>query len=192
MNEFSALRARARDKRDRSIADARKEYEETLTAIAALEHGLTGRKRSLGKISACIESVMPRSEPFTSTEIIASLEALDSSRVWHKWTVDNHITKLRAKGIVRRLRRHKGNERALYVRVGAEVDRLPFEDMTLPEVIRAVLTEPMNQTELAVPILERGYRTTMANRTFRNVVGEVLRTKGSGFKRDAAGRWSVT
>ena len=111
MNEFTALRTRARDKRDRSISDARKEYEETLTAIAALEHGLTGRRRAPKRISACVESVIPRGEPFTSTEIIAALEALDSGRVWHKWTVDNHITKLRAKGIVGRMRRHKGNER---------------------------------------------------------------------------------
>ncbi len=186
-NEFSALRARARDKRDRTISDARNEYEETLTAIAALEHGLTGRKRSLGKISACIESVIPRAEPFTSTEIIASLEALDSSRVWHKWTVDNHITKLRAKGIIRRISRHKGHQRALYVRVGAEVDRLPFEDMTLVEVIRAVLTEPMTQTELTVRMREAGYDSTMDNRVLRNVVGEELRS--GGFTKEG-GKWS--
>jgi hypothetical protein len=190
MSEFSALRARARDKRDKSIADARQEYEETLIAIAALEHGLTGRSRRPQRISACIESVIPRAEPFTSTEIIAALEALDSSRVWHKWTVDNHITKLRAKGIIRRISRHKGHQRALYVRADAKMPALPFEDMTLPEVIRAVLTEPMTQTELAVKILEDGYHTTMTKWCFRRVVGDALRVEGGRFKRDGSGKWA--
>ena len=159
-----------------------------MTAIAALEHGLTGRKTRHRKISACIESVIPRDEPFTSTEIIAALEALDSSRVWHKWTVDNHITKLRAKGIVRRMRRHKGAERALYVRVGAEVDKLPFEDMTLLEVIRTVLVEPMTQTELTVRMREAGFDSTMDDRTLRNVVGEELRRGGFA---NHSGKWAV-
>jgi hypothetical protein len=36
-NEFVALRARARQKRDRLVADAKREYEATLVQIAALE-----------------------------------------------------------------------------------------------------------------------------------------------------------
>ena len=187
----SALAHRAREKRDRAIADARSEYEQTLTAIAALEHGLTGRRRAPRRISACIESVIPRTEPFTSTEILAALEALDSSRVWHKWTVDNHITKLRAKGIIRRISRHKGHQRALYVRADANVPAMPFENMTLPEVIRAILTEPMTQTELVVRMREAGFDSTMDNRVLRNVVGEELRTPGNWFQRVDGGKWVV-
>jgi hypothetical protein len=189
MNEFSALRSRARDKRDKAIAQARSEYQQALIQIATLEQDLTGRESSRHKpVSACISAVLPRSEPFTAPEILAALEALDGSRVWIKKTIDGYLTKLRAKGIIRRMRRHKGNEPAVYVRVGAEVDKLPFEDMTLPEVMQAVLTEPMRPTELAVRIREAGYHTTMTDRVFRNAVSEELR-RGAFVKEGA--KWAV-
>jgi hypothetical protein len=79
MVEFLALRARARDKRDRLIAQARKEYEATLVRIAAIEQDLLGGESSRHKkVSACIESVMPLDRPFTTVDILTSLEALDS------------------------------------------------------------------------------------------------------------------
>jgi len=188
MNEFIALRARARDKRDKAIAHARQEYEATLVQIASLEQDLLGRESSRHKkVSACIESVLPLDQPFTTVDILASLEAIDPGRVWRRRAVDHHIFRLRERGLVRRMQKSKGTEPAVYVRVGAEVPQLPFEDMTLPEVIRAVLTQPMSATELTVRMLEAGYQTAMTKAGLRTAVGVVLR-KG-GFVKEG-GRWS--
>src|SRR5688572_1575424 len=100
MNEFTALRIRAREKRDKLIAEARKEYDATLVAIAALEQDLLGKVSSRHKtISACIESVIPREDSFTVGYILAGLEALDPGRVWRKRSIDSHLSRLREKGI---------------------------------------------------------------------------------------------
>ena len=67
--------------------------------------------------------------------------------------------------MVRRLRKAKGAEPAQYVRVGVQMARLPFENMTLPEVMAQVLGDKaMSQTELAVAMLDAGYDTTMTPR----------------------------
>lgn len=72
---------RAQDKRDKLIAAAKREYEQTLIAIAALEQDLLGKVSSRHKkISACIESVIPKDRTFTTTDILAALEALDPGR----------------------------------------------------------------------------------------------------------------
>ena len=59
--------------------------------------------------------------------------------------------------------------------------------MTLPEVMRAVLTEPMTQAELAVTDAQAGFDSTMDNRMLRNVVGEELRL--GGFRKEGA-KWT--
>jgi hypothetical protein len=66
------------------------------------------------------------------------------------------------------------------------VDPLPFEDMTLPEVVYAVLSEkgPMTQSELVVCMMEAGYQTTQAPKALRDSVGWCYGRMGSGF-----GRW---
>ncbi len=178
-----------REKRDKAIALARSDYEATLVQIATLEQDLLGKESSRHKqISACVESVIPRDRSFSTVDVMTSLEALDPGRVWRKRSVDSHISRLRERGLVRRMRKAKGTEPAVYVRVGATVPKLAFEDMTLPEVIRAVLDRPMTQTELAVRMLEAGYDTTMEPRALRNAVGVELR-KG-GF-RSEAGKWAA-
>ena len=75
---------------------------------------------------------------------------------------------------------------AVYVRSGVPVPAIPFEDMTLPEVIRAVLTHPMRQTELVVAMLEQGYETTMTRNALRDAVGVELR---KGTFRNEGGKW---
>ncbi len=106
MNEFIALRARARDKRDKAIAQAREEYEAALVQIATLEQDLLGKLPSKHKpMSACIESVIPNDRPFTTLDVLTSLEALDPRRVWRKRSIDNHFSRLRDKGLIRRIKR---------------------------------------------------------------------------------------
>jgi hypothetical protein len=185
-NEFIALRARAREKRDRAIAQARADYAETLTRIAALEQDLLGRVLSSHRsIAACIDSVIPQDREFTTADVMAGLEALDPGRVWLKRSVDSHLSRLRERGIVRRVRRARPPDPAIYVRMGAETPPRPFEDQTLVEVMEAKLRErPMNPTELAVAILEGGYETQMTPKRFRTAVLVQLRAGKDHFRKE--------
>lgn len=187
MNEFSKLRERARIKRDKLIAQARSEYAATLVQIAALEQDLLGKESSRHKkISASIESVIPSDRTFTTVDIMAGLEAIDPGRVWRKRSIDNHISRLRERGLVRRVKKSQGTDPAVYVRNGVEVPARPFEDMTLTQVVRASLTRPMTATEVTVAMIEAGYETTMTRKALMDAVGVELR---KGPFENRGGKW---
>jgi hypothetical protein len=184
--EFVALRARARDKRDKAIAEIRRDYEAALVQIAALEQDLLGKVSSRHKkISSAIESVIPSDRTFTTLDILTALEALDPRRVWRKRSIDYVLTALRRKGLIRRLKRATIHERASYVRAGAPAAEPPLADMTLFQVIGQVLTRPMTTTEVVVAALEAGYQTTMEKRNLRVHVNKLL---ARGFKLES-GKW---
>jgi hypothetical protein len=91
-NQFSELRARARDPRDKALAQVRAEYEETLSQIAELEQRLAGKPSpDKQKLSAAVESVIPRVEQFCTADLLRSLETLDPGRVWPKSSVLRHM-----------------------------------------------------------------------------------------------------
>jgi hypothetical protein len=178
-NEFVALRARAREKRDKAIDHARKEYEATLVQIAAIEQDLLGKESSRHKmISTCVDRVIPRGGPFTVTDVMAGLEAMDPGRAWRRRSVDNYISRLRQRGIVRRLSKAHGIEGAQYVLAGLEVEERPFRDMPLRDVIKVVLTKPMTGTELTMAILAAGYHSTQSRHGLRQHVLVELRKGG--------------
>ena len=186
-NEFNALRTRARDKRDRLIAEARREYESTLVDIAKLEQDLLGtRSHRYRKISAAIEAVIPRDRPFTTQDVMSGLEALDPGRVWRMHSVISHVTRLRERGLLTRIKRATKREHAVYTRVENPAKVVPLDDMTLLEVIRYVLTRPMSVTEVAVACLEAGYQTEMSNGNLRTHVKRLLCREGF---RQEGGKW---
>lgn len=186
MNEFNALRARARTKRDNAIAEVRSDYEAALVQIAALEQDLLGKVSSRYKsITAAIESVLPREATFTTVDVMASLEAMDPRRTWRKRSIDWTISRLRERGLVKRLKRATIHEPAVYVRSEAPVEPGPLADMTLLQVIGSVLTRPMTTTEVVVAVLEAGYQTSMSKTNLRNTVTREL---GRAFKCDG-GKW---
>lgn len=196
MKEFVALRAKAREKRDLAIARARTEYEETLTRIAALEQDLLGKEVSSHRqISECVERVIPTDREFTTVDVMTALEALDPGRVWRKRSVDSHISRMRERGLIRRLRKARtgahANEPAVYVRAGVPVAERPFQGQTLRDVLKATLADgPMTQLELTVTLLERGYDTTMTPRAFRAAVGGQLRNNPADFVK-VDGKWAT-
>ncbi len=152
---------------------------------------MLGREPSNHKtIAACIDSVIPTDRAFTTVDIMAALESLDPRRNWRKRSLDSHISRLRDRGIVRRVKKSQNRQPAVYVRVGVEVEPMPFEDMTLPEVVAEVLSrhQPMRQTDLVVAMLEAGYQTTMSPKNLRNAVGVALRKDRERF-RDTDGEW---
>lgn len=173
--EFTALRSRAKEKRDKIVAAAYKDYQAALVAIAKLEQELTGRESTRNKsISCCIQSVIPKDRPFNTVDIVAALEALDPARVWNRRMVDHVIGRLREKGLVRRLKKSRCREPALYALVGLHTDPIPFENMTLPEAVAATLTRPMTPTEVTVALVEAGYETSMQPAHLRVAVTRAL------------------
>jgi hypothetical protein len=84
--------------------------------------------------------------------------------------------------------RQQNNEPPIYVRSRLKVPEMPFADMTLAEVVEAVLVRPMTQTELTLVMLEQGYETGMAKGYLRNADGSLLRT--SALYRNVPGKRS--
>jgi hypothetical protein len=80
------------------------------------------------------------------------------------------------------------SQSSIYARVGMNVATPPLAGMLLPEVVKTVLTRPMNATELAGAILEAGYKTSQANSAFRHPVGKEV---WEGPFRKAGGKWSA-
>jgi hypothetical protein len=188
-NEFVQLRAKAREKRDRAIAMAADDYTATLSQIATLERQLLyGWSVRRASIRDCVEAVMPRDQPFTLPEIIAALEGRYPARIWRRHSVGYWITKHVNSGLVRRLMRHKNSESTVYVRASSNVPIAPFEDVTLSQAIRSILTKPLNETEITVRLREQEFPTEQTNGTFRACVLAELR---KGFRRDKSGKWHV-
>lgn len=149
MQEFSALRAKARQRRDAEIAKAREDYEASLLRIAELEQRLLGKDdpRRI-KLSAAVERVIPREREFTVNDVMQSLEALDPSRAWHRTSVARHVTKLREIGLVKRVKRATVNDPAAYVRSNGSQDAGEVRERTLRQVIKDVVTRPMFIAEI--------------------------------------------
>lgn len=191
MSEFATLRKAAKDKRDKIIESAQRDYETTLKQIASLEKSLRPTSRlSTDKLSANIDAVIPADKEFTVRDVRASLEAMDPCRVWHRRPIENHIFHLRQHGVIVRIKRANLVDPAVYIRAGAKfVPRSPLGDMTLVEAMRHVLKEkPLTSIEVAVAVLEAGYKTLMPNYRLRNRVSREL-SKGRFTQK--AGKWVV-
>lgn len=77
-----------------------------------------------------------------------------------------------------RTKKPKANERATYVLAHLEIHKPHYEDMTFPQVMREILTQPMTPTELQMANLEESYGSTMRNTNLRNHLNhELLRGK---------------
>ena len=180
MQCFNEIRAVARDKRDKAIKKAKEEYAATLARVAAVEQDITGRDPSDHRsISSCIESVIPSDRPFSTVDIMAGLEALDPARVWRRRSIDNHVSRLRKRGLVRRLQRSKGaGEPAIYIRADVEYDNGEFDDTPLKEAVQAVREQngmALTATDIVVLLAEKGYQTQMSKANLRVAVTRVLR-----------------
>ena len=189
MNEFNALRTRARAKRDAAVAEAHKDCEATLLSIAKLEQDLLGKvSNRFRKTSAAIESVIPRDRSFTVHDLLAALEASAPGRTWELRSVNNQITRLRKRGIVQRLKRATIHEPAVYTREAEPAAVNALGDATLAEVIRAVVVRPMNAPQIITAVLDAGYQTSM---TRGALLRHVVRALRQGAIVLADGKWTA-
>lgn len=182
---FNTLRAMARERRDTEIKATQEEYEANIRAIAALEQDLCGKVSSRYRsISSAIESVIPADREFTTEDIMAALQAMDPARAWRKRSLDSYISRLRERGLVKRLCKANGTTRAVYARadLGPAAESRPIR-----AYIDDALTRPMTLTEITVAVVEAGFPTTMTRKNLRSYVGREL--KDGGYRRSGE-RWS--
>src|SRR4051812_37945451 len=105
MSGFQQLRAQASAQLASDINRARREYRATIAGIRALESAMSkpvAPSRNLTTVIACVRKVVPPDRPFTALDIMAALEAYDRKRRWTKAAIDNAITRLRERGMIRR------------------------------------------------------------------------------------------
>lgn len=184
---FAALRAQARDRRDKATAKIIEEYHASLSQINELERRLCGPADPTRlSVSAAVERVLPVGEPFSVADIIAALEGLDPSRLWRKTSVCRHITWLRNRGLVRRVKRHTVKSGAVYMRTSANEPGIVTEEKTVRALIDEVMTKPMRIAEVCAAVLAAGHKTSMIPGHFRTHV--IRRLKEAGF-RERDGKW---
>ncbi len=184
MKTLSARRDKVRSLRDKAIQRARDECNRTLARIATMEFN----RRTM--VSTCVESVIPDHE-FTVLDILAALESLDPVRVWRRHAVNNHLSRMRDRGQIRRTRRRCGRaDPAVYASVEVDVPKRPFGNVSLVEAIAAVRgNRTMNAIELTIAVIEAGYETRMGRKAIRDAVGAAMRKDGR-FKRNGD-KWDV-
>ena len=165
MEPLTELRRQARERRDRAILAAKRQYVETLERIAAVEQDLLGHLPSSHKrMSETVEQVIPADRPFTTGDVMAALRAVDGQRQWYMRTVTNQITRLRARGEIRRLRRATRRQPALYARIGVSAVQVNGDKALLDVAAEVLEGRSLNAAELTVAVLEGGYQTAMGNR----------------------------
>ena len=189
-NQFSAIRALAKERYHTAVAAARAEYRTVLRRIKSLENALAPKDHEppADSIAHFVEQAMPEDRAFTLSDVMAGLEAIDSDREWPRYTVQKRLQKLCERGDIYLVQRPKSGKPSLYAREGVVVAQLPFQGMTLRQVIEATLTRPMNATEIAVALLEAGYDTAMSHRGLRHEIASILRNGPKRFRKNG-NRW---
>jgi hypothetical protein len=194
MDTFAELRKKAREIRDLAINEARQDYASRLTRIAALERELwDGKKTRYKRLSYAIESVIPKDRPFTTVDVYSALEAMDDRRSFKKGWVISHLGRLCDRGIIRRVQKNHGKTHAIYARAGVEVELVPFESLTLPLAVETILREhgkPLFPIEIAVRLVERGFRTEMRQDLLRGAVAACCRARPVKF-RQSGKKWGL-
>ena len=148
MHAFEMLRDLALKKRDESIAKAKEEYAETLAQIAAIEQKLVvtpvvarpKTKRSHPLIDLVCDS-LPKTRPFTITDVVAEMKAADPERVFSVASVRTNIHRLMKQDVVMRVRHAVSHGCAIYAVAGLELGDRPFGDATQVQVAEMVLRE---------------------------------------------------
>ncbi len=183
MEAITDLRKLARERRDKAINAAKRQYAATLERIAAVEQDILGHLPSDHKRMAdVVQTVIPTDRPFTTGDIMAALRAAHPDRECYMRTVTNQIGRLRAQGFIRRIRRPTRTTAAIYACVQVEVPESQLGDKALADVAAEVLEgTSMNATELAVAVLAAGYRTRMGNRALRAEINTSLRKQPERF-----------
>ncbi|HEY2414667.1 MAG TPA: hypothetical protein VGI40_20650, partial [Pirellulaceae bacterium] len=135
MDAYEQLRNQAAQKRDAAILLARKEYRNSLRRIDDLRNSLCGaqpvRKRSHCRplIELMIES-LPRDRAFTFSDVLESMEALESSRTFNETSVRTLLPKLETQGIIRRVSKNQAG-RVEWAVAGITISESPYGAMAL-------------------------------------------------------------
>lgn len=177
MESITELRRLARERRDKAISQAKKQYAATLARVAAVEQDLLGHQPSDHRcMSDIIEQAIPKDRQFTTGDVLAALQAMEPDRRWYLRTITNQIARLKSKGYIKRLRRPTRTTPAIYACVDSDAAKAAVEQKTLVEAaVEALEGTAMNATELSLAVLAAGYQTNMGYRRLRAEINTALR-----------------
>lgn len=200
MDPFIALKARAAQKRDAAIAEARRIYHNDLQAIDGIERRLPAppvidRSQPLAKppsIVDFIKAVVPRDRPFTVSDVMVALGDAHEGQKFHLTTVRTHTSRLCSRGYLRRLYK-TGHQETMYALADLPEIEADIDTKNMATVTHEILTEagkPLKVVEIAVRMREIGYRAENEPVTLINAVRSMFRNYPGRFKRDREGRWT--
>lgn len=160
---FDQLRDLAAQQRDRAFSAARKEYESALQDIAALEQCLVYRqpvKRPKERRDSLIDLItqcVPQDKPFTLDDLVGHIRQAEPDRGFSKQTIRTNVNRLITQGILKRVRRATGNQRALYAVISLNCDgpRKTLAQWAL-EVLH-IAQRPMTADEIMVAMIDLGF-----------------------------------
>ena len=197
MDAFKTLRREAAEKRDRAIANARQDFDETIVQIEELEKSLQEPvvfHRHKLPIVALIREVMPRDREFVLDELIGLMRAADTSRKYQKASVSAMLRRLCNEGEVTRTQKGGGSRAVKYI--AAECVRPPYEfegmsQVGIAELILREKGEPMTMTAIVVEMFERGFRTESDKRVVSHSIEACMRKAPTRFRK-AGDKWCCT
>ncbi len=201
MDPIRALQARAAEKRDATIAEARRQYRKDIAAIDAMEKLLPAprvidKRQPLGKVPAVYDLVRQAvrpDTPFTVTDMLAWLAEAHPGAKFHEQSVRSYTSRLCSQGFLRRLYK-TGHMETMYIKAESVVSEGPVESKPLAEMTHEILTaagRPMTVTELIIAMREQGYRKEALPNTLRRAVRDMFKRYPGRFARGKDGAWEI-
>lgn len=201
MEPIEVLKARAMQKRDLAIAQARRIYQRDLAAIEALGNSLPVQftpeptaVRSDANTTSVIQSLIPPDKPFTVADMMNWLNMAQPGKKFHEPTIRTYVSRLASRGVLKRLYKN-GRNYTRWVASEAYKELGPLETKTIADLIGEVIQEtghPMRGSEIAAVLREKGYRPEAKPATINTAVNHALsRHREKRFVREMDGKWNV-
>jgi hypothetical protein len=183
MDALSALRMRARARRDAAIAIARAEYARVLRDIRVLSDD----DQAPTAVSLIEELIPPR--PFNLYEMIGWFREVNPGSTLQVATLRQALMRLAERGVLKRM----GNDRdGLLVWAPANWTGKP-NDVGYVKAITGVLGDvgPLKASEIAVVLRVQGYRADLTDRELLTRIQVALTQAPRTFAQDEDGRWAL-
>lgn len=182
---FSDLRSLAANRRDKAIEEARKQYEQSIQNIAALEHSLAPPRRAVRPPTSrskplidLITECLPTDRTFTLDDVYGIVKQADPSRIVGKATVRTNLHRLLKLSVIKRITTAEGNQRSTFAVTSMPVERQKTMEEYALQVLNQV-DEKLEPQALLVRMLGAGYKTDCTPKQAINSIRRLLRRIGA-------------
>ena len=158
MNDFSEMRRLAREKRDATISEAKREYTNTLEQINDLKKRITqkppikGRPKPLVPMRVKVMDAVHQDRTWTVYDVLKWLELPETDKGIVRATLD----KMRHRGDIRRIRRGRNSVPALFAVADYGPEDLGLKALSQIEAAMLVMRQinkPMTTTQIVLKCL---------------------------------------